>query len=138
MNEQRPVPYRVAVPALIRSVVNIGRPLALRTILLEEHVGMRLRFADETSARVYRETVVDRGVTENSGALPVQFRLRFVRGWGHTLFRCESLLNTQCSSASLATFPNCGWPATNTASTGASTSGTARSEPRFMAVASRG
>jgi hypothetical protein len=54
---------------------------------------MRLRFADGTSARVYRETVVD-GTTEDPCVLLVEFRLRAVRGWGHALFRWESLLNT--------------------------------------------
>src|SRR5262249_52897907 len=57
-------------------------------------VGMRLSFADGTSARVYRETGVDRGPSVNPCVLVVEFQLRFVRGWGHTLFRWESLLNT--------------------------------------------
>jgi hypothetical protein len=55
---------------------------------------MRLSFADGTSARVYRETVVDRGPSVDPCVLVVEFRLRFVRGWSHTLFRWESLLNT--------------------------------------------
>ena len=55
---------------------------------------MRLRFADGTSARVYRETVVDRGPTEDPCVLVVEFRLRAVRGRGHAAFRWESLLNT--------------------------------------------
>lgn len=54
---------------------------------------MRLRFANGTSARVYRETVVD-GTPQYPCALVVEFRLWVVRGWGHTLFRWESLLNT--------------------------------------------
>lgn len=68
--------------------------LARRRIHLpKEHVGMRLRFADGTSARVYRETVIDDTHTDPC-VLVVEFRLRVVRGWGHTLFRWESLLNT--------------------------------------------
>jgi hypothetical protein len=55
---------------------------------------MRLRFADRTSARVYRETVVDRDATRDPGVLVVGFRLQAVRGWGHAVFRWESLLNT--------------------------------------------
>jgi len=55
---------------------------------------MRLRFADGTSARVYRETMVDRGATKNPCVLVVEFRLRAVRGRGHAAFRWESLLNT--------------------------------------------
>jgi hypothetical protein len=55
---------------------------------------MRLRFADGTSARVYRETVIERGATQDPCVLVVEFRLRAVRGRGHAAFRAESLLNT--------------------------------------------
>ncbi len=55
---------------------------------------MRLRFTDGTSARVYRETVVDRGPTLDPCVLIVEFRLRAVRGRGHAAFRVESMLNT--------------------------------------------
>ena len=55
---------------------------------------MRLRFADGTSARVYRETVVAGRVPADPCILLVEFRLRAVRGWGHAVFRWESLLNT--------------------------------------------
>jgi hypothetical protein len=54
---------------------------------------MRVQFANGTSAPVYRETVVD-GVVADPCALVVEFRLRGVQGWGHTVFRWESLLNT--------------------------------------------
>jgi hypothetical protein len=57
-------------------------------------VGRQLRFADGTSARVYRETVVRRGATEDPCVLVVEFRLRTVRGRAHAAFRLESLLNT--------------------------------------------
>lgn len=62
--------------------------------LPSDHVGLRLRFADGTSARVFRETIVERGATEDPCILVVEFRLRLVRGWGHALFRAESILNT--------------------------------------------
>jgi hypothetical protein len=55
---------------------------------------MRLRFADDSSARVYRETAVDRGATLDPCVLIVEFRLRAVRGRGHAAFRLESMLNT--------------------------------------------
>lgn len=55
---------------------------------------MRLQFADGTSARVYRETVVDRGPTLDPCVLVVEFRLRAVHGRGHAAFRLESMLNT--------------------------------------------
>jgi hypothetical protein len=58
------------------------------------HRGMRLGFADGTSATVYRETVVDEGVARDPCVLVVEFQLRLVRGMGHALFRWESLLNT--------------------------------------------
>ena len=58
------------------------------------HLGRIVRFADGTSARVYRETVVDRPATVAPAVLVVAFRLRAVRGRGHALFRRESLLNT--------------------------------------------
>jgi hypothetical protein len=95
VNEQIPLPYRVAVPALIRCVFSTVGLLAQRRIhLSQQHVGRRLRFADGTSARVYRETTVDR-TPQDPCVLMVEFRLKAVRGQrGHALFRIESLLNT--------------------------------------------
>jgi hypothetical protein len=95
LNEQRPLPYRVAVPALLRCVASTVGLLARRSIHLPaDHVGMRLRFADGTSARVYRETVIGDSAPADPCMLVVAFRLRLVRGRGHALFRRESLLNT--------------------------------------------
>src|SRR6516165_5036910 len=65
-----------------------------RVHLPTELVGTRLRFADGTSARVYRETVVGRGAAADPCVLVVEFRLRMVRGRAHAAFRWESLLNT--------------------------------------------
>jgi hypothetical protein len=56
-------------------------------------VGSRVRFADGSTGRVYRETVLDRPVVDPC-ALVVTFRLRAVRGPGHAWFRWESWLNT--------------------------------------------
>lgn len=68
--------------------------MARRSIHLpSQRVGLRLGFADGTSARVYRETVVDRPA-EDPCVLLVEFRLRAVRGRGHAAFRLESQLNT--------------------------------------------
>jgi hypothetical protein len=58
-----------------------------------DHVGLVLRFSDGTSARVYRETAVDRAPAEPC-VLVVAFRLRLVQGRWHRLFEWESLLNT--------------------------------------------
>jgi hypothetical protein len=95
MNEQPPLAYRAALRALTGCVVSTGRLLRQRRIHLPaHHVGMRLRFADGTSARVYRETVVDGGPAQDPCILVVEFQLRAVRGRGHAAFRWESLLNT--------------------------------------------
>jgi hypothetical protein len=95
MNEQTPLSRQVAGRAVLRCVAITARLLAHRRVHLpRQHVGMRLQFADGTSARVYRETVVERGPATDPCVLLVEFRLGFVRGWGHTLFRWESLLNT--------------------------------------------
>ena len=59
-----------------------------------DHVGQFLRFGDGSSGRIYRETVVRNAGTDAPVVLVVAFQLRWVRGWGHSLFRAESLLNT--------------------------------------------
>jgi hypothetical protein len=95
MNSQTPLPRRVAARAVIQCAIStIGLLARGRVRLPREHVGLRLHFADGTAATVYRETVIDRGPTQDPCVLMVEFRLRFVRGWGHALFRWESLLNT--------------------------------------------
>lgn len=94
-NMQAPLPYVEAARAVLRCVASTVGLLARRRIHLPtDHVGLRLRFADGTSARVYRETIVDGDAPADPCVLIVSFRLRFVRGRGHTLFRWESLLNT--------------------------------------------
>jgi len=95
VQEQPPLAYRAAARALAACVAETARLLwQRRTRLPAQRVGMRLHFADGTSARVYRETVVDRGATVDPCVLVVEFRLRAVRGRGHAAFRRESLLNT--------------------------------------------
>src|SRR5215471_3602242 len=93
--ERPPLGYGAALRALIGCAAMTARLLWQGRIHLPPgRVGMRLRFADGTSARVYRETVVDRGAARDPCVLAVEFRLRAVRGSGHTVFRWESLLNT--------------------------------------------
>jgi hypothetical protein len=93
--EQPPLAYPAAMRALAGCVAQTARLLWQRRMHLPtRRVGMRLRFADGTSARVYRETAVDRGTTADPCVLIVEFRLRAVRGRGHAAFRWESLLNT--------------------------------------------
>jgi hypothetical protein len=95
ITERPPLPYRSAARAGIICAATTARLLQQRRIHLPAgHRGMRLHFGDGTSGRVYRETVIDRGVTQDPCVLVVEFRLRAVRGRGHTLFRWESMLNT--------------------------------------------
>jgi hypothetical protein len=94
-SEQEPLPAGTALRALACSVATTAVLLARHRIHLpREHVGARLHFADGTSARIYRETVVDRQSPEDPCVLVVEFRLRGVRGRGHAAFRAESVLNT--------------------------------------------
>jgi len=93
--ERPSLPYPAALRALARCVASTARLLRQHRLRLPARwVGTRLRFADGTSARVYRETVADRGATLDLCVLVVEFRLRAVRGPGHAAFRRESLLNT--------------------------------------------
>jgi hypothetical protein len=103
MNEQVPLPYQVAALGELCCIVNTVALLEQRRIHLPKgKVGMRLRFADGTSARVFRETVVDGppggpGTPKDPCVLVVEFRLWAwaVRGRRtHALFCRESLLNT--------------------------------------------
>jgi hypothetical protein len=95
LSDQAPLRYAAALRAVADCAVSTARLLRRRRIRLPtELVGTQLRFADGTSARVYRETVVERGATEDPCVLVVEFRLRLVRGRAHAAFRAESLLNT--------------------------------------------
>jgi hypothetical protein len=95
VSPQSPLPVGKAWVAVGRSVIATARLLARRRIQMPRtQVGDQLYFMDGTSARVYRETVVDRPPTAEPAVLVVAFRLRGVRGVGHALFRLESMLNT--------------------------------------------
>jgi hypothetical protein len=84
-----------------RAALEVGRCVVRSTALLvgrrvhrpRAWVGRRVRFADGSIGRVYRETIVAAALTEPC-VLDVCFRLRLVRGGGHRLFEWESLLNT--------------------------------------------
>ena len=95
MDEQAPLPMTSAWTAVARCVLCSAALLSGRRLHLpDRHVGVVVHFADGTAARVYRETVVDRPEPVEPCVLVVEFRLRWVRGRGHALFRAESLLNT--------------------------------------------
>lgn len=65
-----------------------------RSHLPRESVGTRLRFADGTSATVFRETTVDDPAPKDPCLLVVKFRLHLLRGRWHTIFLRECILNT--------------------------------------------
>jgi hypothetical protein len=93
--EDAALPYRVAARSEIGCIARTFALLVQKRLHLpSDHVGMLLRFANGTTARVFRETLVERGPTEDPCILVVEFRLRLVRGLGHALFRKESILNT--------------------------------------------
>jgi hypothetical protein len=94
-SERVPLPARAAAKAVVRCVAATVRLLREHRIQQPTaHLGDVLSFADGSSAPVYRETVVARARTAEPCALIVEFRLRWIRGRGHALFRAESLLNT--------------------------------------------
>jgi len=69
--------------------------LARRAVHLPKaNVGRPVSFADGSRSTVYRETVLDGSDPRDPCVLVVEFRLRWVRGKGHDIFRRESLLNT--------------------------------------------
>ncbi len=102
-----------------------------RSQLPEVNLHRRIHFAAASSGRVYRETVVDVGATADPVTLVVGFRLRTVRdnALAHSLFRCESILNTPLF-AGFPEFRSCGWPTTRaTATAKKCTSGTRAGAP---------
>jgi hypothetical protein len=94
-SDQHPLPVVAAITAVTRCVATTVHLLAKHQIQQPtNHVGDVLHFGDSSSAPVYRETVIPREQVVEPTALVVEFRLRWVHGWGHPLFRAESLLNT--------------------------------------------
>jgi len=93
--DRPPLPWPRALFALSRCVVRTAALLSRREIRQPTtRVGQALRFRDGSTGRVYRETVVEPADVRAPAVLVVAFRLRWVRGWGHAVFRAESLLNT--------------------------------------------
>jgi hypothetical protein len=95
MSAQQPLARGRAAKDVAACLVSSVRLIRRHRLHLpRERVGTRIRFADGTSARVYRETRLGSGLAGDPCALLVTFRLRLVRGPMHALFRLESLLNT--------------------------------------------
>jgi hypothetical protein len=95
VSDDRPLSFLRAMVSLCRCLAKSGGLLWRRALRQpDDHVGEVLHFADGSAGRVYRETVLRDAPTESSVVLVVGFRLRWIRGWGHSLFRAESVLNT--------------------------------------------
>jgi hypothetical protein len=95
VNAQLPLPRAVAARAVTRcALATVGLLARGQTHLPRARVGVRLHFADHTSARVFRETVVDREPPDDPSLLVVEFRLRLLRGRWQRLFLWECILNT--------------------------------------------
>lgn len=95
MGEQKPLAPGEAWRAVAACFLSTFALLARHRVRLpKERQAMRLRFADGTSAPVYRETRLGSGLAKDPCTLVVTFRLRLVHGPAHALFRAESLLNT--------------------------------------------
>jgi hypothetical protein len=93
--DRGPLPRRIAGGAVLRCIGTTMHLLLLhRSHLPRDRVGMRVQFADGTSARVFRETTVDGTPADDPCLLIVKFRLRFLRGRWHKLFLTECILNT--------------------------------------------
>lgn len=95
MNLQEPLPRGTAALAVARCMGTTAPLLARgRVSLPRQKVGAHLRFADGTSGRVFRETLVEREPPEEPCLLVVEFRLRLLHGRLHALFLWECILNT--------------------------------------------
>ena len=93
--ESGPAPRAKSWLAVAKCVGTSAAMLARRQVHLPaENVGRMLRFADGSTARVYRETAVVRQPAAEPCVLVVTFTLRLVRGRAHRFFEAESLLNT--------------------------------------------
>jgi hypothetical protein len=94
-SDRPPLPANAATKAVLRcAAATLGLLRRHEIRQPRDHLGDVLSFADGSSARVYRETVVPRAKVAQPCALVVEFRLRWIRGRGHTVFRAESILNT--------------------------------------------
>ena len=90
-----PNPKRRAWADVFRCIfTSIAMLVRHQVRLPDSNLGRLIHFADGSSAEVYRETVVPGRRPKEPCFLAVSFRLRYIRGRGHRLFRMESTLNT--------------------------------------------
>ncbi len=89
-------PLSVLITELRCVTATLGLIARRQLAMPRQMIGARLRFADGTVSRIYRETVMRHRDTSPRVMLVVRFRLRFIGSSRvcHTLFRLESLLNT--------------------------------------------
>lgn len=91
---QIPLPVPEAATAVVSCAVDTAGLLWHRRIRWpSSRLGTRLRFADGTSGRIFRETVIP-GTAVEPCLLAVTFRLVLLRGAAHLVFERESILNT--------------------------------------------
>jgi hypothetical protein len=90
------MPTPTAIAAMTRCMLHTNRLLAGGVLRRPStHVGRRLRFADGSTAGIYRETRVMGREPAEPAVLIVGFTLRVVHtARAHAVFRTESLLNT--------------------------------------------
>jgi hypothetical protein len=85
VSDNRPLPFRQAIRALGRCAATTAVLLSKRGITQpKDHVGDMLHFADGSTGRVYRETVVRDAPSSAPVVLVVGFRLRMdprARSW---------------------------------------------------------
>jgi hypothetical protein len=95
VTDRPPLPLRSAIRSLAECALRTGVLMSRRAISQsKDRLGQVVRFGDGSSGRIYRETVIEHAPAGEPILLVVAFRLRWVRGFGHALFRAESLLNT--------------------------------------------
>ena len=90
-------PLRFAVRAAITDPVRVqdrGAVVSARDFATEGSPWGCAALCGRLAGRVYRETIVESAAVDAPVVLVVAFRLRWVRGLGHAIFRAESLLNT--------------------------------------------
>jgi hypothetical protein len=93
--DRPPLPLASAAAALWRCALRTAALLRRHEVAHpKDRIGQVLRFADGSGGRVYRETAVRNASIDSPALLIVGFKLRWIRGRGHAVFRAESALNT--------------------------------------------
>ena len=95
MSESSRIPLPGALIAVAASVVRFCVLLiGGRIHQPRQHVGGRLSFAKGATARVCRETVVDRGRSDAAAVAVFEYRLRSAKAWLQKVYLPASALRT--------------------------------------------